>query len=111
MAELNDVAIDETVDQMLDELMQEAERAADVPLSGDVKLWWTSHYRAKFYYALRRKGKNYSADKAELSAKARELGLAARKLAVIEPISTFHAAIASYQVDCKPISVLEGYCN
>ena len=58
------------------------------------------------------KKKVFDKDEAAPVGKAQELGRAARALAgPFAPISTLHAAVASYQVDCPPIGDLEDWCN
>jgi len=100
------------VERILDQLVTVALRAAGGPALDDVERWWRSQYKAKFYYAIRMKKKVYDSDEAALVAKAEELGRVARALAgPIAPISSLHAAIASYQVDCPPIGSLEDWCN
>lgn len=110
--DVNDDAIVEQVNQILDELIEGvALRTAGEPVNGDVVAWWRNQYKAKFYYAIRVKGCKYAQDRSKLLAKAEELGRVAREMAGADSITTRHAAMASLQVDCPPIGILEDWCN
>jgi len=110
--DVNDDAIVEQVNQMLDELIDEALRTAGGTVDGGVVPWWRNQYKAKFFYAIRVKGRKYADDRSKLLKKAEELGKAARDLAGVGSITTLHAAIASHQVDCPPtLGILEDWCN
>jgi hypothetical protein len=110
--DVNDDGIVEQVNQILDELIEGvALRAAGEPVDGEVVAWWRNQYKAKFFYAIRMKNRVYAQDRTVLLAKAEELGKAARALAGPESITTRHAALASHQVDCPPIGLLEDWCN
>lgn len=109
--DLNDGAIVDQVNQMLDELIDEALRTAGGAVDGDVVAWWRNQYKAKFFYAIRMKNKTYAAERSALLKKAEALGKAARDLAGVESITTLHAAMASHQVDCPPFGIMEDWCN
>jgi hypothetical protein len=113
--DMNDDAIEDQVNQILDELINDVALSAAAAhggaVDGNVQAWWRSQYKAKFFYAIRVKGRVYANDRPVLLRKAKELGEAARALAGVGSITTLHAAIASHQVDCPPISGLEEWCN
>jgi hypothetical protein len=109
--DVNDDAIVEQVNRMLDEVIDKALQTAGGAVDGNVVAWWRSQYKAKFFYAIRMKHRVYAQDRSVLLKKAEELGKVARDLAGVGSITTLHAAMASHQVDCPPIGLLEDWCN
>ncbi len=109
---LNDGAIEDQVNRILDDLMEVALRTAGGTVDGGVVPWWRNQYKAKFFYAIRVKNRKYAEDRSTLLKKAQELGKVARDLAGVGSITTLHAVIASHQVDCPPtLGILEDWCN
>ncbi len=111
MGALDDKTIDDTVEKMLKDLVAAVSEAAGQGLEPHVESWWRNQYKAKFFYALHKKGKKYDDEKAALLDKARQLGRRARDLAVGRPITTLDAAIASHSVDCPPTGSSQDWCN
>lgn len=112
--DVNDDEIQKQVNQMLDELIAVALRAAAAAggaVDGGVEAWWRNQYKAKFFYAIRVKKKNYAQDRSDLLKRVELLGKTARELAGVGSVTTLHAAMASHQVDCPPIGPMEEWCN
>jgi hypothetical protein len=113
--DMNDDAIVDQVERILDELIDKvalgAAAAGGGAVDGGVKAWWRQQYKAKFFYAIRVKNRKYVEDQPNLLRKAEELGTCARDLAGVGSVTTLHAAMASHQVDCPPIGGLEEWCN
>jgi hypothetical protein len=111
----NDDAIVEQVERILDELIEQVAlrvaAAGGGAVDGGVHAWWRGQYKAKFFYAIRVKGRVFDNDRPVLLKKAEELGKVARDLAGVGSVTTLHAAMASHQVDCPPIGGLEDWCN
>lgn len=105
MAEKDLQAIARQVEQILDELVRDATAAAGGgAIDADVAKFWQVQYRAKFFYAILMRDKNYDDDRDNLKPRFAQLGEVARTLAGNDrAITTMHAAMASYAVDCRPV--------
>lgn len=104
----------EQVDAILDDLLPRILGAAGGEIDPDVEDWWRNQYRAKFYFAILKRNKDYAADREQLQKRARRLGKFARSLAPKSTITTLHAAIASHATDCVPVGsggTEEEWCN
>jgi hypothetical protein len=108
--ETNDPVVEEA-SRILEDLLREVVKHARVEVGAPVLDWWRSHYKAKFYYALHVKKRTYAADGDKLMAKAAELGTTVAELAGGEPITTLHAVMASFKVDCRGANLFENWCN
>lgn len=97
--------LSQQVDQILRELSAVTRAAIGREVSDEAAAWWTSHYRAKFYYAIHCKARSYERDAAALKRQAQRLGEMALAMAGPRTVITReHAALASFVLDCPPDS-------
>lgn len=98
-------ALNHQVDRIVAELLAAAKAAMGRELSDDAEAWWTSHYRAKFYFAIDFRQRRYEQDASALKLQAQRLGEAALAMARERSVITReHAALASFVLDCAPQS-------
>lgn len=111
------VDLNQHVEAILRELFAVTRAAIGREVSDEAEAWWTAHYRAKFYYAIHFRHRSYERDKAVLKEQARRLGEMAVAMAQDRTVITReHAALASFVLDCPPVSGEESpwageWCN